>query len=227
MLEAKRVSEEESGVYLLEGTSSTSFVGHVSQTMSDNQIKEYIEVQKRLEPPYLKERQPRSGAPPDDDNKKNDNHNTNSKSASSYQTQADAPSSNDEIAKDELSQLSQSTEEETETQNAALSSTIDSEDLKTIAALPYHILCKAKNPGIIWLGLTTYRARHSNEDVSGYDVGVISNLNIPLNILNKIDPPIDQTTDLVFGQKKQELTSLLHRKAPYPFPNIPTPSTNP
>jgi hypothetical protein len=85
-VQAESISPEESGVYFLGESSSTSFVGYLSNEMADEEIQEYIDVQKRLAPLCLKEAQPRSQAPVDT------NH-MNAEVSSSKVGQADATSS--------------------------------------------------------------------------------------------------------------------------------------
>lgn len=57
-IKAKRLSPEESGIYLNGETSPRSFVGYIKDgAWTDEQVQEYIEVQKRLAPDCVKERE--------------------------------------------------------------------------------------------------------------------------------------------------------------------------
>lgn len=69
-LKAKRVSLKKSGIYFLGDSCSTSFVGYISGAMTDGEIQEYIEVQERLKPLSVKEREraPQSQTPVEDAN---------------------------------------------------------------------------------------------------------------------------------------------------------------
>ena len=61
-LNAKRINPADKGYYFLGATSSDTFVGYIKPAMTDAEIKEYIEVQERLEPPAVREAKARSRA---------------------------------------------------------------------------------------------------------------------------------------------------------------------
>ena len=70
-IKAKRLTPEQSGIYLMGETSPRSFVGYIKRgAWSDEQIQEYIEVQKRLAPDCMKERARAAETPAENDNTK-------------------------------------------------------------------------------------------------------------------------------------------------------------
>ncbi|ERF72152.1 hypothetical protein EPUS_02943 [Endocarpon pusillum Z07020] len=70
-IEAKRLTPKQSGIYLMGETSPRSFVGYIKHgAWTEEQIQEYIEVQKRLAPDCVKERERASETAAKDENTK-------------------------------------------------------------------------------------------------------------------------------------------------------------
>jgi hypothetical protein len=85
-LKATRVSPKKVGVYLKGGSSRRTFVGHIENGMTDDEAQEYIEIQRRLAPPSLRDRESQSLNPVDDTN-------NDAKSSTGEETKSDAGSS--------------------------------------------------------------------------------------------------------------------------------------
>lgn len=68
-IKTKRQKPEKSDIYLMGATSPRSFVGYIKHgAWTEEQIQEYIEVQKRLAPDCVKERERASRTPANDEN---------------------------------------------------------------------------------------------------------------------------------------------------------------
>lgn len=67
-IKTKRLKLEKSDIYLMGATSPRSFVGYIKHgAWTEEQIQEYIEVQKRLAPDCVKERERASKTPANDE----------------------------------------------------------------------------------------------------------------------------------------------------------------
>ncbi len=70
-IKVKRQTPKQSGYYLMGDTSPRSFIGYIKRgAWNEKQIQEYIEVQKRLAPDCVKERERAARTPVEDKNTK-------------------------------------------------------------------------------------------------------------------------------------------------------------